>query len=137
MLGGLTLLAFVVGFIVTIFLHEASHWLVAKWRGAEMCEFKPYPHKYNGAWLLGGVTYYSDEGFRPTRWIAAAPMVVSSVMLPLWVLGAYWCPYLWCFAYVALLDLFIFWQGYYGLGIAPEDRDRYDGWKFRYPNDSY
>lgn len=127
-------LAVLLGAAVALFIHEASHYAVAKLRGAEIVAFKPYPHVHNGRLYLGRVSYYTSAPFRPTRWVHGSPAVASTVMALLWALGALWCPYLWVLAAWAVVDHLWWWRGFYGLLSDSEELPLLDGHKFRHFN---
>lgn len=59
-------------------IHEGSHALAARLTGAEIRTFKPWPHRFEGRWYFGRMSYepQSEKGL---GFIVAAPYIVDVV----------------------------------------------------------
>lgn len=108
---------------VTLFIHEGTHWLIAKAYGADIWSFKPYPHLLP-EYTPGRRFYFGRVGYTITgtgrmidkmgKQIAVAPMVfslIASIMcLAGWQRGLW--EYLWIPAATEGLNLAWWWAGY-------------------------
>lgn len=91
----LTILIVTIVFLVSAYaalvIHEGVHALVAATApGTRIIEFKPYPHKKSGKWVMGSMSYESTQEFSYNRMVVflIAPMMFSFLMMLLfWVLG--------------------------------------------------
>ena len=68
-------------FLIWTTIHEGSHALAARLAGAEIQTFKPWPHRFEGRWYFGRMSYEPYEPHcRRGRWfIMAIPYIVDVV----------------------------------------------------------
>jgi len=103
---------FIFGYWFRIFTHEFSHLIYAKWHGAAVKIFKPYPFRLQGRMVLGAVGYYTPKGF-PEAGMATAPLYKAFVFyLIYFILGIlYWKMFLFLAAF-EVLEFATFDDGY-------------------------
>lgn len=101
----------VVGILFSFLAHELSHLVVAKWVGADITAFKPWPHKYQDRWYFGRV---SCDGLGEKRVLFYdAPLIKTVMFSVLWlVLGIFvWTPLV-ILALPELVDGLMWVKGY-------------------------
>lgn len=109
-------LIFLASACVALVLHEGVHAIIAATApGARVTAFKPYPHKKDGRWLVGEMTYEATQEFSYIRKVLffIAPMMVSFLMAILfWVLGYGLHGYLYPVAVAFGIDWLWFLKGF-------------------------
>lgn len=78
-------IVFLVSAYAALVLHEGIHAIVAATAsGARITAFKPYPHKKDGRWLMGEMSYEASQEFSYNRKVLffIAPMMTSFLMAP-------------------------------------------------------
>jgi len=116
--SGLMQLAFALIFLPGVFLHELSHFLVAKLLGVKTGRFSLIPQaKPNGKLRLGYVETASG-GFIRDALIGAAPLVAGSLFVA--YMGIYWLHLLPLWDFIRLADWNGFWSGLTAVPKAPD-----------------
>jgi len=75
---------------LVIFIHELSHYVMAKISGYEVTEFKPWPHRKDNIFYFGRVAYlYPVELPEVTKYknqilISSAPLWTSFILASVW-----------------------------------------------------
>lgn len=63
-------------FFFWIAVHEGSHALIVILQGGKIIEFKPWPHRDEGKFYIGRITYFG----KPSRWIEIAPYIMDATL---------------------------------------------------------
>jgi hypothetical protein len=75
------------GAVLTLNLHELAHCLVVWCIGGTVTSYKPWPHRANGRWFIGRMTW--ELGRPPTRrecrWFYGIIPLRASMFLAMWV----------------------------------------------------
>lgn len=69
---------FILLFFLWTFIHESCHAVMALLFGNEIISFKPYPHKYNGSFYFGRVSFIQKDPILSSSkniWISSAPYI--------------------------------------------------------------
>ncbi len=75
----------ILGAPVTLILHELSHVPWIKASGGEVTVFKPWPHRFEGRWVLGRTwAIWKDGRSDVYRWSHISPLLKAVVLLALW-----------------------------------------------------
>lgn len=111
----------VVGAALTLILHELAHCFVAWSAGGSVESFKPWPHKVDGRFYFGRMTY---TGCAPNeKAFTIAPLIKAISLASLWViLGLMFWPLL-ALAGWELTDIINWVQGY--IRSSPNDGGRF------------
>jgi hypothetical protein len=100
----------VLGAVITLVLHELMHCFVVWAHGGKVTSFKPWPHRVDGHFFFGRMTYESEVALG--RGMKLAPFLKALVLFVSWTgLGFLWFP-LWCFAFWEATDWINWLQGY-------------------------
>jgi len=119
------------GYVLSLFLHEMSHYIVAKVTGAEVTAFKFYPHTYEDQFFMACV-YTKNLKDEYKTLFYAAPLLKSVGLMFTWMtLGlVFWLP-LCSLVLLELFDIGIWFKGYFF------GSEHLDGAKFRKYYDLY
>lgn len=74
------------GAILSLNLHELAHCVVVWFIGGKVTSYKPYPHKANGRWFIGRMTWTRDRNFNywECRWFYRVIPIRAAVFVAMW-----------------------------------------------------
>lgn len=122
------LVVLAVGAPVTLLLHELAHCCAVWWLiDGKVTAFKPWPHKHNGTFYWGRMSWECDMEPTPAQYRSFYfwPQYKAIIMIITWLLLGFlvWLPFLMA-AIWELADILNFIQGYIRNG-------KNDGGKYR------
>jgi len=100
-----------IGAALTLVLHEFTHCLVVWVGGGRVVSFKPWPHKVDGHFYFGRMTYDIEWPLN-RKWFLLAPLLKALLLFVFWgIMGWFWHP-LWLLAGWEATDIGNWLQGY-------------------------
>jgi hypothetical protein len=83
------LIVLVLAWPLVTLLHELSHYVMVKYLGYQVVEFKPWPHLHEGIFYLGRVAYTSSD-VSEEQWLRNQILISSAPLWTSYVLAAIW-----------------------------------------------
>ena len=115
---GFTQVIFALIFIPGVFLHELSHFLMAKLLGVQTGKFSLYPQAQANGKLRLGYVETASGGFIRDALIGAAPLVTGSLFVA--YVAIYWLHLLPLWDFIRLVNWGGFWAGLLAIPMVPD-----------------